>query len=128
VNRVAGVGTVAIVIPLREDAADEVLALLRQGPPLNPRNGAVDVYRAFLSRREAILVFQGAGIDGGDGTPWEDLTRWSDADRWRRCAASAPRLANGVHSQWRPPDLDGIFFGPQPGPGDSEGGDTLERP
>jgi hypothetical protein len=121
-------GSMAIVIPLREDAFDEVLALLQQGPPLEPKDGAVDRYWAFMSPREAVLVFEGTGIDGDDGAPWEDLTRWRDGARWDRCAASAPRLANSVHSWWRPPELDGIFFGPQPGPGDSEGGDTVERP
>lgn len=121
-------GSVAIVVPLREDAFEEVLALLEQGPPLDPTDGAFERYWAFLSRREAVLVFEGTGIDRGDGTPWEDLTSWRDGARWERCAASAPRLANSVDSRWRPPDLDGVFFGPQPGPGDSEGGDTLQRP
>ena len=121
-------GSVAVVVPLRDVAFDEVRALLERGPPLDPQDGAVESYWGFLSRREAVLVFEGAGIDGDDGTPWKDLTRWRDGARWRRCAASAPRGAHNVHSRLRPPDLDGIFFGPQPGPGDSEGGDTLERP
>ena len=120
--------TVAIIIPLRQGAYQEVMALLRQGPPLDPEEGAVDRYWAFLSRREAVLVFEGTGIDRGDGTAWEDLSSWRDGAAWERCAGTTPRLAHNVHSWWRPPDLEGVFFGPLPGPGDSEGGDTLQRP
>lgn len=121
-------GRLAIIVPLRDDAFEEALALLQQGPPVDPKDGAVERYWAFLSRSEAVLVFEGTGIDRDDGTLWEDLGSWRDGARWEKCAETTPRLAYGVHSWSRPPDLEGIFFGPLPGPGDSEGGDTLERP
>jgi len=120
-------GTVAIVVPLREDAYQEAMALLRHGPPLHPEDGVVERYWAFLSRSEAVLVFEGAGV-GRDDAPWQDLSAWSDGARWERCAESPPRLAHILHSWRRVSDLEGVFFGPLPGPGDSEGGDSVERP
>lgn len=82
-------------------------------------------YQAFLSSREAVIVLEGPGVVPDDGHPWDDLTAWKGASRWARCAASAPRIARSVHSWERSEDLEGVFFGPQPGPGDSEGGDTV---
>jgi hypothetical protein len=127
-DKVAAMGRLAIIVPLREDAHEEALALLQEGPPLDPQAGEVERYWAFLSRSEAVLVFEGTGIDREDGTLWEDLSGWTNGARWERCAESAPRLAHSVHSWRRPAELEGIFFGPLPGPGDSEGGDTVERP
>ena len=119
-------GRLAIVVPLREDAHDEALALLRKGPPLDPEGGGIERYWGLLSEAEAVLVFEGPGVRGGES--WRDLSAWRDGARWQRCARHPPRLADGVHAWLRAGDLDGIFFGPLPGPGDSDGGDTVERP
>src|ERR687892_168351 len=118
-------GRVVIVVPLREGAHREALALLRQGPPLDLEEGGVERYRAFLTDREAILFLEGPGIRRGERLPWQDLSAWRDGARWERCAQSPPRLAESIHSWERPPDLEGIFFGPLPGPGDSDGGSVL---
>lgn len=83
-------------------------------------------YQAFLSSREAVIVLEGPGLGLGPGRgPWDDLTAWRKGSAWARCAASAPRIAESVHSWERSPDLQGVFFGPLPGPGDSEGGDAI---
>ena len=113
-------GRMVIVVPLREGAGPEVRTLLREGPPLAvPR---LERYLAFVSSEEAVLLIDGADLGPGDGLPWEDPAAWRDGPRWARCAAATPRAAEGVHGWERPPDLQGVFFGPEPGPGDSEGG------
>jgi hypothetical protein len=119
-------GRLVVVVPLREDAHREALALLRQGPPLDLEAHGVQGYWAFVTGGEAVLVLEGPGIGQSDGgPPWQDLSEWRDGARWQRCAQSLPRLAESIHSWERPQDLEGVFFGPLPGPGDSEGGDVL---
>lgn len=116
-----GVGRVVVVVPLRDGTREDALGLLRAGPPLEVER--LQRYRAFLSPREAVIILEGPGV--GPGQSWTDLTAWRDGSAWARCAASAPRIAESVHSWERSPDLQGVFFGPLPGPGDSEGGDAI---
>jgi hypothetical protein len=118
------VGRLCIVLPLRQGRAGEAKALLRQGPPIDPVNGAFERYAAFVSEREAILVLEGPGV-GTAQIPWTDVTAWKEGDRWKRCLRAGPRVAEVIHSWKRPPELDGVSFGPSPGPGDSEGGDAI---
>jgi hypothetical protein len=115
-------GRLVVLVPLREAAHRDALALLRNGPPLELEEGALDRYWAFLSIHEAILVLEGPGVEGHDG--WRDPSTWRDGSRWKDCARSPPRLLEAVRSWERPPNLVGVFFGPLPGPGDSEGGDA----
>jgi hypothetical protein len=112
-----------IVVPLREGTRRDALDLLRSGPPIEIEE--LDRYLAFLSKEEAVVVVAGPDVGPEDGRPWEDPLAWRDGERWARCAASAPRVASTVHAWERAPELQGVFFGPLPGPGDSEGGDAL---
>jgi hypothetical protein len=60
-----------------------------------------------------------------DRAPWENVSAWREGSRWERCLESGPRFAEIIHAWERPRKLEGLFFGPLPGPGDSEGGDVL---
>jgi hypothetical protein len=119
-------GRLVVVVPLREDAHRDALALLRQGPPVDLEAHGVQGYWAFVTSGEAVLVLEGPGIGRSDGgSPWQDLSAWRDGARWQQCAHGRPRLAESIHSWERPRDLEGVSFGPLPGPGDSDGGDNL---
>jgi hypothetical protein len=122
---VAAVGRLVLVLPLRQGTAEEVRALLRQGPPVDPASGGFERYAAFVSDWEAILVLEGPGVGTPDQASWADVSVWEEGSRWERCLRSGPRLAEVIHSWERPPELEGLFFGPLPGPGDSEGGDVI---
>lgn len=116
-------GRLVVIAPLREGARGDAFTLLRGGPPFELESDGLDRYGAFLSTREAVLVLEGPGV-GDDAVPWRELSRWRDGTAWERCAQGPPRLAELIDSSERPPELTGVFFGPLPGPGDSEGGDT----
>ena len=118
-------GRLLLVVPLLEDSHRDASALLRQGPPLNLEASGVERYGAFMTNREAILVLEGTWLGGSDRLPWQDLSSWRNGAAWQRCASAPPRLAEVIHSWERPRDLEGVFFGPLPGPGDSDGGDIL---
>lgn len=124
-GRLAGVGRLVVIVPLRKDAFREAKALLRQGPPLDLGNIGVERYQAFVSSREAVLALEGPAVGKSDGPSWDDISTWRNGPRWERCARSAPRLAEGIHAWERATELTGVFFGPLPGPGDSEGGDAV---
>jgi hypothetical protein len=106
---------------LRKGSAPRLLEILRKGPPFDVGATSLDRHLVFLSEEELIFLFEGehadeqaerlltpkmlgpsgcigAHLDGSPGTPVE------------------------VFSWARPPRLDGVYFGPYPGPGDSEGG------
>jgi hypothetical protein len=116
-------GRVVIVVPLRAGTSRDALDLLRSGPPIEIER--LERSMAFLSSDEAVMVLEGPDLNPKDGRPWEDPSAWRDGARWVRCAASTPRIAATVLAWERSPDLQGVFFGPLPGPGDSEGGDAL---
>ena len=113
-----------VVLPLGQGTAEEARALLRQGPPVEPLRGGYERYAAFVTNREAILVLEGPRVGTGDEAPW-DVSAWREGSRWERLLRSGPRLAEVIHSWERPPKLEGLSFGPLPGPGDSEGGDVI---
>ena len=117
------VGRVVIVVPLRDGARRDALELLREGPPVEVEE--LDRYLAFVSSGEAVLMLEGPDVGRHDGRPWENPSAWRDGERWARYAASAPRVASTVHAWERSREIQGVFFGPWPGPGDSEGGDAL---
>lgn len=118
-------GRLVVIVPLRKDAFKEAKTLLRQGPPLDLGNSGVERYQAFVSNREAVLALEGPLVGKSDGPSWDDISTWRNGARWERCARSAPRLAEGIHAWERATELTGVFFGPLPGPGDSEGGDAV---
>lgn len=121
-------GRLVIVVPLRAGAYDDALALLRRGPPWDVDADGLERYWAFLSEHEAVLLLDGPGVGDSHGALSGGLSTWRSGSDWERCASSPPRVARSVQSWARPPDLDGVFFGPLPGPGDSEGGDALAGP
>jgi hypothetical protein len=116
-------GRLVVIVPLREGAQSEAVALLRGGTPFEVQVDELDRCAGILSKREAVLLFEGSGV-GEDTVPWRELSRWRDGSAWERCAEGPPRLGELIYSSERPPNLTGVFFGPLPGPGDSEGGDT----
>jgi hypothetical protein len=115
-------GRLVVVIPLREGTTAEVRALLTGGPPVELSEGDLDSYAAFVSSREAVLVLNGPVVNPGAGGAWLDVSAWKEGAAWARCLDAPPRLAEHASSSQRPPELTGVFFGPTPGPGDSEGG------
>jgi hypothetical protein len=111
-------GRLAVIVPLRSGVSDEVLELLRDGPPVHVERLAR--FYGFITPGEAILCFEGPAAATEDPV-WRDLVAWRLGDRWERSAAGPARVAEGAGSWERAPDMEGFFFGPLPGPGDSEG-------
>jgi hypothetical protein len=54
---------IVVVIPLREGVQDQVRAVLDSGPPFDLEESGLRRHEVFLTEREALFVFDGAGED-----------------------------------------------------------------
>lgn len=95
---------VAVVLPLREDAHDAVLALLAEGPPFDPEALGLDRHEVLLTRSEAIFIFESKlGADALEPL-LQEPELWQSAAAWHDHLAGPPRLAEDVFS-WTAPHV-----------------------
>jgi hypothetical protein len=113
---------VAVVVPLRKGKREKAERLLEKGPPFDPEQIGLERHEVFVTDQEAIFVF--------DATPGFDLQRllidtkvWATAAVWADVVAGPPRVAKPYFAWASAESADDLFFGPTPGPGDSDGGD-----
>jgi hypothetical protein len=117
------VARIVVVLPLQPGAAGEARSLLRPGLPVEPPAGSLQRCAVYLSDREAIVLLEGPGVHALVPR-WEAVSSWTEGHRWAGLLRSDPRIAELISAWEEPPDLEGLSFGPLPGPGDSEGGDA----
>jgi hypothetical protein len=97
-GRLAARKRMVVVLPIREDAHDDVRRLLDYGPPFDLAETGLRRHQVFLTEREAIFVF-----DTDDQT---DLTRlfndpgvvWAAAAAWGELASGPARMADEAFS------------------------------
>lgn len=112
-----------VILPLKAGGRDRAEELLGQGPPFDLEATQFDGHHVFLTDREVVFVFEGAGPGRTLELPAEDPALWRAADSWAECMSERPRIASTAYSWLRTPEPEGVSFAPTPGPGDSEGGD-----
>jgi hypothetical protein len=112
-----------VVLPLRPGARDRAHNLLRHGPPFDPGEAGLERHQAFVSEAEAVFLFEADAREAVERLA-DDASLWEAAAGWTELVAGPPRLAEGAYSWLRPNPPDETFFGPTPGPGDSDGGDV----
>ena len=116
-------GRFVITARLKPGSAPEALELIRQGPPFDLEGSRLERHMAFMSDDELVLVFEGVHAAEEarrllQGSPDPKVT-----DRLGDLIEGEPTLPREVFSWERPTELEGVTFGPDPGPGDSEGGE-----
>jgi hypothetical protein len=101
-----------VVARLKPGAAPEALALLRRGPLFDLEGSGLQRHVAFVGDDEVVFVFEG------------EAPRFvlDEAGPLGRLIDGEPSLPGEVFSWERPAELEGVTFGPDPGPGDSDGG------
>jgi hypothetical protein len=117
------VSRLTIVVPLKKGARERAQALLRQGPPFDPRASGLERHHAFVTDHEAIFVFE-PDDDDAVARLAEDPSLWAAMSGWNELVDGPPRVAEEVYSWARPHPTDDVFSTSTPGPGDSEGGDV----
>jgi hypothetical protein len=118
------VSELVVVVPLKEDAYEEALELLRKGPPFELEETEFARHRVYATNSEIVFVFESPGPTATMRLAAEDPSVWKVARPWRKLMAGRPRKAQTVFSWARGRDVEGVSYAATPGPGDSEGGDV----
>lgn len=106
-----------VIVPLARGAREAVREILREGPLFDLEGTSLERHFVLLATDELVFFFEGEHAD-------EEAERLLKDPRLRIAAhlAGGPRASEEVFAWERPESLEGLSFGPQPGPGDSEGG------
>jgi hypothetical protein len=118
------VSELVVVVPLREEAYEEALELLRKGPPFELEDTEFARHRVFATSTEIVFVFESPGPTATLRLAAEDPSVWKVARAWQKLVAGRPRKARTVFAWARSGDVEGVSYAATPGPGDSEGGDV----
>ena len=113
-----------LVRPLKENAYEDALTLLAEGPPFDLEATEFARHRVYATRREIVFVFESPGPSATLRLRAEDPALWKVAHEWQKLMAGRPRKAQTAFSWQRREDAEGISYEPTPGPGDSDGGDV----
>jgi hypothetical protein len=106
---------------LKAGAEASVRAVLREGPPFDPSEASLDRHQVFMGDDELVFLFEGQHAEREAKRLLKKPGVLSRAGRIGVHLKERPRLPEEVFSWERPQPLDGVTFGPQAGPGDSEG-------
>jgi hypothetical protein len=107
---------------LRRGSAPEVARILREGPPFDISKTSLERHEVFLSDEEIVFLFEGPHADREASRLLSSRRVLSRGGRIGAHLLAPPRTPAERFSWERPVPLDGVAFGPQPGPGYSEGG------
>jgi hypothetical protein len=120
-------GRAALIASLKEGAATEVERELRSRSPFLSWIDA-ERHASFVTSQEVVFVFEGGESTARQVSKLEDLATWANSAHWADWVMGRPRSAAPVFWFERGRDMEGVFFGPTPGPGYSEGGDLILPP
>jgi hypothetical protein len=113
-----------LILPLVEGAQERVAELLREGPPFDPDEVGLGRHQVFLTRNEAVFLFE-AEVPGAADRLLSSSRLWGAAAAWKDLVAGPPRLADDAFSWIRAREDDQLSFEGTPGPEYSEGGDIF---
>jgi hypothetical protein len=107
---------------IRRGSKDAVRAILRQGPPFQLPDTSLTRHTVFLAGDEIVFLFEGVHADEEVRRLVHQPDVLGQASRIGAHLTGRPRFPEEVFSWERPELVEGLSFGPLPGPGDSEGG------
>ncbi|MDX6413019.1 MAG: hypothetical protein QOH23_429 [Gaiellaceae bacterium] len=95
-----------VVVPIRPEAHDAVLALLDVGPPFDPAAlPGLDLHEVFLTFDEVVFLFDSSFGTHAIEPLLADAGLWRAAASWHDHLAGPPRIATEVYS-WRRADVN----------------------
>jgi hypothetical protein len=110
-----------VIAHLKPGATASVREIIREGPPFDPAETSLVRHEVFLGDDELVFLFEGEHAEREARRLLRKPGVLGRAGRIGAHLKERPRLREEVFSWERPPHLDGVSFGPQPGPGNSEG-------
>jgi hypothetical protein len=111
-----------VTAQLREGSGPEVAELLRDGPPFDIEETTLLRHEVFLGENEVVFLFEGPHAEAEARRLMLDARALSRVRHLGAHIEGRPRMPTEVFRWERQTRLEGVAFGAQPGPGDSEGG------
>jgi len=115
-------GHFLITVRVRRGSSQAVRRILREGPPFDLEETSLERHLVFLAGNELVFLFEGPHAQEEAGRLLAHPTALAQASRLAPLLAGRPRMPEEVFSWAKAERLEGVDFGPLPGPGDSEGG------
>jgi hypothetical protein len=107
---------------LKRGRLEHVREILREEPPFDAAETALQRQQVFLGRDEVVFLFDGPQADEVGRRLLDDSGILGRRGRIARHLSGSPRTAYEVFSWDRPVELEGVSFQGSPGPGYSDGG------
>jgi hypothetical protein len=111
-----------VSVRLRKGSAPKVREILREGPPFDLERTSLERHLVFLAADELVFLFEGTRADEQAERLLQDPSVLGRAGRIGMHVSGRPRVPEEVFGWERRAPLAGLSYGPQPGPGNSEGG------
>ena len=115
-------GRFVVTARLKRGSFERVREILREGPPFDLASTSFERHQVYLSRDELVFMFEGPHADEEVGGVLDDPGVLGRAGRLAQHFKGPPSVPEEVFGWDRPAEIDGVSFGAQAGPGDSDGG------
>ena len=107
---------------LRTGSTEQVRRLLAEGPPFDLEGTSLERHEVFLAKDELIFLFEGPHAERHARDLLQRPRVVGQLSRIAAHISGALRFPSEVFRWEREPELQGLSFGPLPGPGNSDGG------
>ena len=113
---------VVVTAQLKPGSLERVREILREGPPFDLASTSLERHQVFLGADQLVFLFEGSHADEEVSRVLRDLRVLGRAGRLARHLERASVVPMEVFGWERCEEMEGVSFGAQPGPGDSDGG------
>lgn len=100
-----------IIARLRDEAHDEVEALLREGPPFDPEELGLHRHSAYLTAGELVFVFEAPEVEWIVNDLLDDPTLSGAFGAWEKLIEGPPRIAHERYHWSRGESSIGVGLG-----------------
>jgi hypothetical protein len=108
---------------LKPRSAPRVLELLHGGPPFDLARSGLERHMVFVANDQIVFLFEGEHAEEKTMRLLEESSVLDSAGRLGVHIEGDPSLPREAFHWERPEEVLGLTFGPDPGPGDSDGGE-----
>jgi hypothetical protein len=107
---------------LEPGSAPKVLEILDDGPPFDLEGSGLERHAVFVGDDQLVFLFEGERAEREAARLLDESSVLDSAGRLGQYIEGSPTFPREAFSWERSVDLEGVAYGPDPGPGDSEGG------
>ena len=113
---------VVLTAAIRPGHEDEIRRLLEEGPPFDLGSTSFERHEIFIAEGRIVFLFEGIHAERELERLLHDPATLGAAGGLAEHLDELPVVAAEAFSWERPTETEGLSWGAQPGPGDSEGG------